>query len=408
MPHHGSTVKELRIFLQESFTTPQLEQFLIENGLQAAANAVNKNVGVTEYCFKVVQELDQLGLIGVEFFEHLSRERGEKAARIRVLEQQWADGREADAATSRESGDVLPETAQPALPATPDRAPVRPGDATLEPAERRILEILAESGAELDARALATRTGMDDRDASDCVLKLRGQSYVEVTTSPDGIRARAAPLGRQAHHLYRQAMQLEPDGRTAPLPRRSLSEARVGELALALSRTAPLQAAEGRRRVAARLAARSIVLGDGLRGIVALIREEAHGVLIEAVEAELAGTARETLDEVRLILQETREDWLPTRSQRREAAQALAHLTPALRPEELWPQAIACLDLQPQGSLPGSAEKLLDYLAPYPRQGERKFPRPGLEFLARLAQGRIPRCQSGRIAARSSSMRPTT
>src|SRR5262249_14441006 len=152
----------------------------------------------------------------------------------------------------------------------------------------------------------------------------------------DDIRAKVSPLGSQAFRLYQQATLSASNGRAARLPRPNLTDSRVRELANALSGTIPLRSAERRQRIAERLAKGAIVLGSGIEGVVALIRAESHGALIEAVEQDLDPGAGESIGDLRLILQEIRDEWLPTRSQRRVVAEAIARLAAPLRPEELW------------------------------------------------------------------------
>ena len=65
--------------------------FLKLNEYAEVANAVNKNVGSNEYCFAVVQALDQRGLIDAKFLDRLAEQRPAKVAQIKSLEQFWLD-----------------------------------------------------------------------------------------------------------------------------------------------------------------------------------------------------------------------------------------------------------------------------------------------------------------------------
>jgi len=83
----GARLKELRIFLEDAFTAPQLEQFLVEHELQSVAKAVtHRGISDTSYAFQVAQELQRQNLLRHEFFAALLEERQHHEARIRSLE----------------------------------------------------------------------------------------------------------------------------------------------------------------------------------------------------------------------------------------------------------------------------------------------------------------------------------
>jgi nucleoside phosphorylase len=91
MATQGERYQTLRDFFVDSFRSSDLEMFLILNGYEEVASAVNQHVGGSRYAFEVVRELDQRGLINARFFECLKQARSAKAARIKILIELWLD-----------------------------------------------------------------------------------------------------------------------------------------------------------------------------------------------------------------------------------------------------------------------------------------------------------------------------
>jgi hypothetical protein len=91
MATKGEKYERLRDFLKDSFQSQDLEEFLILNGYKEVAEAVNKDVGMAQYSFTIVQELNRRGLINVGFFDQLATERPRLEARIKSLEEFWLD-----------------------------------------------------------------------------------------------------------------------------------------------------------------------------------------------------------------------------------------------------------------------------------------------------------------------------
>jgi hypothetical protein len=91
MATQGEKIERLRVFLADSFETSELERFLKLRGYREVAASVSQNLGLTQYSFSVVEALDQRGLINIQFFDHLARERPRKEAVIRGLRAFWLD-----------------------------------------------------------------------------------------------------------------------------------------------------------------------------------------------------------------------------------------------------------------------------------------------------------------------------
>jgi hypothetical protein len=109
MATEGQKYERLHDFLKESFKTPEFQRFLRLKGFEEVAEAVDRNVGGTEYFFDVVEALDRWGRIDTEFFDRLAKERPAKETRVRDLKEFWLNG---DAVRSP----IVPDPA-PAAPA---------------------------------------------------------------------------------------------------------------------------------------------------------------------------------------------------------------------------------------------------------------------------------------------------
>ena len=59
MATKGEKHRAIRDLMLNSFTVPEVEQFLTLNGYDEVANAVSPNFGAAQFCFQVVQALDR-------------------------------------------------------------------------------------------------------------------------------------------------------------------------------------------------------------------------------------------------------------------------------------------------------------------------------------------------------------
>jgi hypothetical protein len=87
MPVKGEKYRAIRDLLLDSFTLPELEQFLKLNGYDDVAHAVSPNVGPADFCFQIVEALDRMGRSDSNFFDRLNEARPAKAAQINAVRQ---------------------------------------------------------------------------------------------------------------------------------------------------------------------------------------------------------------------------------------------------------------------------------------------------------------------------------
>jgi hypothetical protein len=81
----GKRHRALVDFLVNAFEDSGLYRFLRDNDYDEIAGAVNRNVGLVQYCFDVVEALDRTGRIDPDLFERLSQERPARRAEIESL-----------------------------------------------------------------------------------------------------------------------------------------------------------------------------------------------------------------------------------------------------------------------------------------------------------------------------------
>jgi formylglycine-generating enzyme required for sulfatase activity len=85
----GERFRRLCAFLEDSFSTKELERFLVFNDYMAVATTANPQAGPADYSYEVVRKLDRLGLIDERFFDGLSRELPAKRPQIQSLATLW-------------------------------------------------------------------------------------------------------------------------------------------------------------------------------------------------------------------------------------------------------------------------------------------------------------------------------
>jgi formylglycine-generating enzyme required for sulfatase activity len=90
----GERYKKLCAFLEESFSTTELERFLVFHDYGAVATAANPLAGATDYSYEVVRKLERRGLIDERFFGGLSQVLPAKQPEIQSLARLWLDDRE--------------------------------------------------------------------------------------------------------------------------------------------------------------------------------------------------------------------------------------------------------------------------------------------------------------------------
>ena len=80
----------LRDFLADSFTTRELEMWLVlKEEYKQVARAVNPNVAGIEYSWEVVRTLDRQGLVDDVVFQCLAQARPSKSDQIRAVKESW-------------------------------------------------------------------------------------------------------------------------------------------------------------------------------------------------------------------------------------------------------------------------------------------------------------------------------
>jgi hypothetical protein len=89
MATRGEKHERLHDFLRDSFKPAELQRFLKLKGFAEVAQAVDRNVGGTEYFFDVVEALDQRGLVDAQFFDRLAKARPKKKPQVEGLEAFW-------------------------------------------------------------------------------------------------------------------------------------------------------------------------------------------------------------------------------------------------------------------------------------------------------------------------------
>ena len=123
----GERYRNLREFLKGSFHPDEFEIFLSDNDLADVAKSVNATVAGDTYFFTVIQALDHRGLINVEFFDLLAKERPKKAAQIKGLANLWVREEESSAEPPGRTRSNRPVESVPSEPAAPrDRMPATP------------------------------------------------------------------------------------------------------------------------------------------------------------------------------------------------------------------------------------------------------------------------------------------
>jgi len=91
MATKGEKHARLHDFLEGSFKAPAFQRLLKLRGLAEVAQAVDRNVGGTEYFFDVIETLDLRGEIDPHFFDCLMKERPRKKPKIEELKALWLD-----------------------------------------------------------------------------------------------------------------------------------------------------------------------------------------------------------------------------------------------------------------------------------------------------------------------------
>jgi hypothetical protein len=162
MATEGEEYQELCDFLEDSFSSPQLEIFLKRNGYKEVAAAVNRDDGATEYVFHVVEELDRRGLINLEFFHRLAKARPRKAARIERLRESWPLEDEARPGSADPTGAIPEPPGEP--PQVVDTPSLLRSLAQLDPSDMAALVAAVEG-----ASARVTRQAPVRQQASELV-----------------------------------------------------------------------------------------------------------------------------------------------------------------------------------------------------------------------------------------------
>ena len=129
MPNNGDKIKRLRDFFIESFTMPELEEFLTLTAGYRDVASVAQGISGEQYFFKVAWALDRRG-IDAAFFDNLEKERPRKEVQIRGLRESWlADEkmRPEPAGPATPNSHPNPVDPQPAAPERPKSVTPEPG-----------------------------------------------------------------------------------------------------------------------------------------------------------------------------------------------------------------------------------------------------------------------------------------